>query len=246
MYVVIRPPERRYYLPLPVIVVTKTLELANKAKASKKYYVIRHPTRVDIYRKGDRIDYYELYGLKLYPYVYVKDKIIGLTKADIGKIMDIETFKKHYPISKFLNAYGDELTLNQITPEYIDKMIEKTKRDIEILNEYKKLPRLYYYGGAEWKKSLVKYALKHGQKIGDTVYWWRSNDNSIIVMDIQEHVGITIPPNCDLDKFGNVIEQQSKRFTGYGLKIVRRMVSAMLKVPELQDYASVLVVLGVV
>ena len=221
------------------VAIAKNEDDAFKALNSKKKYKVYERSVAGLARKTDVIDYYELYALKL-----LVASFFNIPEDLVGKVAVLDDrIRNRLKNYRFYTVYGAEITLDDVDERLIDDYISKTKQDYQKWQEYKNRPKIYEFAGTNFAEHLVNYVRARGTRIGDGVYYYEVS-NKISVIDIVNGVGISIPKDYDLNKY---VEWMSKELKSFGHKdILRYIIKCMMNEPNLQDYASALVLLGII
>jgi hypothetical protein len=217
-----------------VIAIAKTKSDASRVLQSKKYYSIPEPL-VKVLKRRYRIYYYELYAMKL-------EVSPSLSGYKIG-IYTLDGFKKMVEGKqiKFYDVYERIVDINSITASMIDESIQRTKQDLEKIERWKNRPKIYYFGDSDIRDNLVHYATRHGKEIDKYIYFYEKDDKYMIV-DVYKHIGITLPKNVNLLEYENEIKEQIKD-DDYLRRNLKNYIKLMLEIPELQEFASSLILL---
>jgi hypothetical protein len=221
-----------------IIFVAKNYQDAEKAFISNKYYAI--PFFAGIKRFPSVIYQSELYSVLLRPQTNINYEFLG-------KIIPLNEFIKILPtmiqlnanIYEFTNCYGDRIIINDVTPEYINSIIERVKKDLETLKKYKNQPRIYRISHSPWRVTFLRFIINNGQRIRDDVYYYQSH-KYMHVVNIRNNLTITIPNKYPLNEFEKAISQEIAQLDKRTLQLLKQTLPAMFDIPQLQLHATIM------
>jgi len=218
------------------ILVTKRMIEAIKSLNDKIVYNYETPMP-DIRRITNCIYNYELYGYKLYTYNWSIDNEL------VGKVFRYEDVNQELRGS-FRDSYGDILYIYTISDYFIDGKIQQAKKDFEILYENQTKAKIFDFSYIPMIDNFTSYARTNGIRMSKNVYCWKKNHLIILIHD-KSYIGISIPQYYSVERFVRDIESQIKKYELF-IQPIKEIVNVMLSIDELNEYASFLMMYGIV
>jgi len=105
--------------------------------------------------------------------------------------------------------------------------------------------KVYYWDYGGLGEKYLDYVVKNAKPISKFVYYYKNN-TGLHIVEIGWGLKMFIPTSCTMEEFLEGVKESTKHFGYVERNVLKEIVYSMLKVPELEDYASILIMEGVI